>query len=434
MVYYARKFLTMNDLFLAKKSQADSSEPSEPIAPAPWRRWSRAFDIHNFTAYTAFTNAIWMVYLAGHGYSPLDLGLLEMLFHVAKFVTEVPTGIFADMLGRRKSLMVYCVMLALESLLFLLPTPPLIILSFVLSGTAYAFRGGASEALLWYIAGKAESDPARHIQCYSRLVSRMYLVALVGEIIGTTTGGYLSLLLTTLPFLLRGLFALLGLIPLFFLPEQKVEEGERTSALLHLGKSVRVVWRTPALVGLLLISGLVDGCWQTIYYFYQLYLHGLGFTTALIGIVVAASSVMNFLFTALTPWLMGWLKERWLLPIFVGSQVLGLVLMSLPQAWLSLFGYLVSFQASVAVLDPAISTYINQRAPEAQRATVLSLQTGLFSAVMIVLFPLFGLGVTTLPYRIVYLWTLVALVVGALGILALVFWLRGRQQRPGEEK
>jgi MFS family permease len=411
----------MSDLVLEKPELPESGN-AKPTATAPWRRWSRAFDFHNFSTNTAFTGAIWIIYLAKHGYSPLELGLLEMLFHVAKFVMEVPTGIFADMLGRRKSLIVYCAILGSESLLFLMPTPPLIILSFVLSGTAYAFRGGASEAILWYIAGQA--DPANQMQRYSRLVSRMYLVALIGEIIGTTTGGYLSEILMVLPFILRGLCALLGIIPLLFLPEQKVAASERTSALRHLGRGIQAVWRSPALLGLLLISGLVDGCWQTIYFFYQLYLHGLGFSIGLIGVIVALSTAASFLFTALAPRLMRWLKERWLIPIFVGCEILGLALMSQPQAWLGLFGYLICFQASVAVLDPAISTYINQRCPEAQRATVLSLQTGLFSAAMIVLFPLFGLGVSTVPYSTVYLWTLLALAVGALGILLLVLGLR----------
>jgi len=422
----------MSDLLLDQPDAMDSAG-SRPGETPPWRRWSRAFDLHNFSTNTIFTNAIWMIYLVSHGYSPLDVGLLEMLFHVAKFITEIPTGIFADMLGRRKSLVVYCALLSIESLLFLLPTPPLIILSFVLSGTAYAFRGGASEAILWHIAGKAEpGDQARR---YSRLISRMYLIAMLGEIIGTTAGGYLSNLLMILPFLLRGLFSLLAIFPLLFLPEQKVAASERTSALRHLGKSIQAVWHAPALVGLLLVSGLVDSCWQTIYYFYQLYLHGLGFSLVAIGIVVSVSTAMNFLFTALTPYVMRWLKERWLIPIFVGSQVLGLALMSQPIAWLGLCGYLVCFQASIAVLDPAISTYINQRTPEAQRATVLSLQSGLFSAAMIVLFPLFGLGVTAIPYSVVYLWTLLALVVSALSILLLVFWLRGRRHiDSGKEK
>lgn len=408
-------------------SETSLQEPVTPgveksAASVPWKRWLRAFDIHNLSTNTLFTSAIWMIYLAGRGYSPLALGLFEMLFHVAKFVTEVPTGIFADMLGRRKSLIVYCAITAVDSLLFLTPTPALIILSFLLSGTAYAFRGGASEAILWNIAGHA--NPEHQSKRYSNLVSRMYLLGMIGEIVGTTTGGYLGNLLIILPFVLRSAFMLLGIIPLLFLPEQKIEASERTSALRHLGKGIQAVWRSPALVGLLLISGLTESCWQTIYFFYQLYLHNLGFSLSAIGLIVAASTALNFLFTAAAPYLMRWLAERWLVPAFVVSEIVGLALMSLPEAWLGLLGYLVFFQASVAVLMPAISTYINMRSPEAQRATVLSLQTGLFSAAMIVLFPLFGLGVTQASYSTVYLWTLFALTMGALAVLSLVLFLR----------
>ncbi|HET8844529.1 MAG TPA: MFS transporter [Ktedonobacteraceae bacterium] len=411
----------MSDTSL-QESVLPGLERPAPAAVMPWKRWSRAFDIHNLSTNTLFTSAIWMVYLAGRGYSPLALGLFEMLFHVAKFVTEVPTGIFADMLGRRKSLIVYCAITTVDTLLFLMPTPPLMVLSFLLAGTAYAFRGGASEAILWNIAGHA--DRANQSQRYGRLVSRMFMIGLIGEIVGTTTGGYLGSLLTILPFVLRSVFMLLGMLPLFFLPEQKIEASERTSALRHFGKGLQAVWRSPALMGLMLISGLTDSCWQTIYFFYQLYLHDLGFSLGAIGLIVAVSTASSFLFTAAAPYLMRWFSERWLIPAFVICEILGLVLMSLPNAWLGLLGYLVFFQASVAVLMPAISTYINMRSPEAQRATVLSLQTGLFSAAMIVLFPLFGLGVTQTSYNVVYIWTLIALASGALAVLGLVLLLQ----------
>ena len=409
----------------------DTTLLEKHVIAAPWRRWSRAFDAHNLATNTNFTRAIWIIYLASHGYSPLTLGLLEMLFHISKFVTEVPTGIFADLLGRRKSLMIYCGLSALETLLFLMPTPPLMILSFVLAGTSFAFRGGASEAILWRIAEHAEPDNSA--RRYSRLVSRMYLVSMIGEIIGSSAGGYLGNLLIVLPFLLTSILTALGVVPLLFLPEQKIAASERTSALRHLGKGLKAVWRSPTLVGLLLISGLTESCWQTIYFFYQLYLHGLGYSLSAIGLVVALSTASNFLFTAAAPYLMRRLKESWLVLLFVGLEILGLALMALPQVWLSLLGYLVFFQASVAVLAPAISTYVNQRSPEAQRATVLSLQTGLFSAAMIVLFPLFGLGVTSVPYSTAYLWTLLALVAGALAILALVLILRNVRERNLEE-
>ncbi|HEX4715957.1 MAG TPA: MFS transporter, partial [Ktedonobacteraceae bacterium] len=213
----------------------------------------------------------------------------------------------------------------------------------------------------------------------------------------------------------------------------KVAASERTSAWRHLGTSFRAVWCSPALVGLLLISGLTTSCWQTIYFFYQLYLNNQGLSVVAVGLIVAASTAANFLFTATTPYVMRWLKERWLVPLFVVSELVGLALMSLPSLWLGLLGYLVFFQASVAVLSPAISTYVNQRSPEAQRATVLSLQTGLFSAAMIVLFPLFGLGVTSIPYSTAYLWTLYALAAGALGTLALVLFLQKTRHARYEE-
>jgi MFS family permease len=418
----------MNDTSLPTTTTPGGAGPAIAM---PWRRWSRAFDAYNFSTNTLFTNAIWVIYLANHGYSPLAIGLLEMLFHVAKFVMEVPTGIFADMLGRRKSLVVFCALSSIETLLFLHPILPFMLLSFVLSGTAFAFCGGANEAILWNIAGHAE--PENQTRRYSHLISRMYLIGIIGEIIGVSLGGYLGNLLLILPFLLRSIFMACGIIPLLLLPEQKIQASERTSALRHLGKSIHAVWRSPELIGLLLISGLTSGCWQTIYFFYQLYLHGLGFSLAAIGLVVAASSLTNFIFTAATPSIMRWLPARWLVPISTACSILGLALMSLPQAWAGLFGYLILFQASSAILAPALSTYINERSPEAQRATVLSLQTGLFSATMIVLFPLFGLGVTDVPYNIAYLWTTLTLLGGALAILGLVLALRKIRQTHAQE-
>lgn len=408
----------------------DISPAAGDLAPpktVPWRRWLNAYDGFNLATNTLFTSAVWVIYLASRGYSPLAIGLFEMLFHLAKFLAEVPTGIFADMVGRRKSLMIFCIISAVENLLFLNPTVPSMIVSFSLAGISFAFLGGASEAMLWTLAGFAE--PGNQARRYSRLVSRMYLVGFIGEIIGTSLGGYLGHILVVLPFLLRAAFTLLGLVPLLLLPEQKGVTEQRVSPLAHLGKGLLAVWHAPALLGLLLVSALTTSCWQTIYFYYQLYLRGLGFSLTVIGLIVAVSTVSGFFFTALAPFLIRKLPMRWLIALFVFAEIAGLFCMSLPQPYISLFGYLVLFQASVSVISPAISTYANERSPEEQRATVLSLNTGLFSAGMIVLFPLFGLGITNVPYSIVYQWTSLGLLTGVLAIIGLVFGLKNLNQR-----
>ena len=394
------------------------------LAPVPWRRWLAAFYCFDSTTSLLFTSAVWVIYLASRGYSPLAIGLFETIFHIAKFVAEVPTGIFADLVGRRKSLIICCIVGAVENLLFLIPSPPIMVLSFSLAGISWAFRGGAHEAILWMIAGHAE--PANQAARYSKLISRMFLLALVGEIIGTASGGFLGHILTILPFLCQSAAFAAGIIPLLLLPEQRGTKGERVHPLAHLRTGLRAVRQAPVLLGLLLISSLVDSCWQTVYFYYQLYLHGLGFSLSIIGLLVAGSTVSGFLFTAAAPFIMRRLPQRWLVPLFVSMEIVGLFCMSLPQAVISLFGYLVLFQAAEAVLTPAISTYINERSPEAQRATIFSLQTGLFSAAMIVLFPLFGLGITQVAYSTVYLWTLEGLTTGSIAIGILVWILKRR--------
>jgi MFS family permease len=411
----------MSDLLLEPPVVAEANVPV-PVSSATVRRWLIAFYSYILTNNTVFSSAIWVIYLAAHGYSPFAIGLVETTFHVVKFVAEVPTGVFADLVGRRKSLVVACVMGAVGELCFLTPAAPLVLLSISFSALSFAFRGGAEESLLWMIAG--HQAPTQQTTHYSKLVSRMFLIMLVGEVIGSATGGFLGRMLQVLPFLCQAAMYLLAILPLLFVPEQRVAASAHVSALRHVGKAFRVAWRTPVLLGLLLVGALSDSCWTTIYYYNQLYLHGLGFSLAAIGLIIAGSRVINFGVTAAAPRLMRVLPPRWLVPLFVGIGGAGVLVMSLPQAVLSLVGYTALLQIAVAVLYPALSTYLNERCPEEQRATVLSLQTGLFSAAMIVLFPLFGLGATQIAYTVLYRWVVAALIGGCAAVAGLVWFLK----------
>ncbi len=418
----------MSDLLLEPPAVAEAGVPA-PVSSATARRWLFAFYVYILTNNTVFSSAIWVIYLAAHGYSPLAIGLVETTFHIVKFVAEVPTGAFADLVGRRKSLMVACLIGAVGELLFLTPAVPLVLLSIGCSALSFAFRGGAEESLLWMIAGK--QAPAEQAAHYSKLVSRMFLVMLVGEVVGSAAGGFLGRVLQVLPFVCQAAMYLLAILPLVFVPEQRVAAREQVQPLRHVGAAFRATWRTPVLLGLLLVGALSDGCWTTIYYYNQLYLHGLGFSLAAIGLIIAGSRVINFGVTAAAPRIMRALPPRWLVPLFVGLGGAGVLVMSLPQAVLSLLGYMLLLQTALAVLYPALSTYLNERCPEEQRATVFSFQTGLFSAAMIVIFPLFGLGATQIAYTLLYRWVVGALIGGCAAIGGLVWLLKRRQGASG---
>lgn len=398
------------------------SASATPTVTAPadrhhLRRWGLAYGCYTLATNLAFTRAVWVIFLATRGYSPFAIGLFEMCFHLGKFIAEIPTGAFADLVGRRAALVVSCVIGALSELMFVAPVAPVLVASFALSGVAYAFRGGADSALLWTLAAKS-GDPNQAAR-YSRLFSRMFLVMLFGELVGTASGGALASVAILLPFLCAGAALALGIAPLLLLPEASVERPERPRMAAHVAAGMRAAWRDPTLVGLLLISGLTASVWTTIGYYTQLYFNALGFSLAAIGLIFALSIVPDALVAAAAPRVLGRLPGRVILPAAIGAEALGILLMSAQQRALGLLGFVVFFHAADSLIVPAISRYLNERSPEAQRATVLSLDTGLFSAAMIVLFPLFGLGLTHTTYSAVYSWTALALVGGCAAIYGL---------------
>lgn len=392
------------------------------------KHWLFVFGTYTIASNTSFTSAIWIIYLAARGYNPFVIGLLEMLFHVSKLLAEVPTGIFADLLGRRKSLVVFCIITGIESILFLHPTLPLMILSFTLSGIAYAFRGGADSAMLWTIAGAADPEGQKHL--FSKLYTRMFVISLIGEVFGTATGGYLGRLMQLLPFIVQIFVAFSGVIPLLLIPEQRFgtqEHAQRNSVLLHLGKGLRLVWQKPTVLGMLLLGGLAESCWQTIYFYYQLYLHNQGSALEIVGLIIAVGMASSAFFTAVAPWMMRRVPQRVLIPLCIVAELLGLIMMSTSWLACSLVGYLLFFQASINILSPAANTYINEHSPEEQRVTILSFGTGMFSAAMIVMFPLFGAGVATMPYSTAFSGMFCALALGSLVIWGLTRWVQSRR-------
>lgn len=51
-----------------------------------------------------FAQVIWVVLLAGRGFSLAQIGLAEGFFHLVSLLCEVPSGMAADLLGRRRTL------------------------------------------------------------------------------------------------------------------------------------------------------------------------------------------------------------------------------------------------------------------------------------------------------------------------------------------
>ena len=136
------------------------------------------------------------------GMSPLELVLAGTALEVAYFLFEVPTGVVADTVGRRASVIVSQFLIAIGFLVTgRVTSVPVILAAAALMGFGWTFKSGAIDAWL-----ADEVGPARLSASYQRGAQVARAAALLG--IGAAVG--LALLDLSLPIVAGGI-VLLGL-------------------------------------------------------------------------------------------------------------------------------------------------------------------------------------------------------------------------------
>lgn len=73
-------------------------------SPMNLQKQLRCVYLHAFTSTLRFTDAVWVALLAARGFTLAQIGLAEGVFHGVSLLCEVPSGMAADLLGRRRTL------------------------------------------------------------------------------------------------------------------------------------------------------------------------------------------------------------------------------------------------------------------------------------------------------------------------------------------
>jgi len=96
------------------------------------------------------SSAIWVLYLIYKGLPLWQIGLLEGIFHCTSLITEVPTGAIADLIGRKKIIIIGRLCSAFSSMLMLFSSSFFgFAIAFIFSAWGYNFNSGSEEALVY---------------------------------------------------------------------------------------------------------------------------------------------------------------------------------------------------------------------------------------------------------------------------------------------
>jgi len=346
----------------------------------------RRFYAYQLVTETQFTGGIWILNLNSRGFSLGEIGLSESFFHLAPVLLEIPSGSFADLFGRRWSLAIGSLLIALSSaLIFVADSLPLVLLAMFLNGASYTFRSGANQAYLYDSLGEQQSGYAGIL---GKLLGASYIIA------GATTwiGAALSDISWGWPYGLAVGVGLGGAWLAAGLAEPKVdrrgEHGSR-SPLRHIRDVATALRERPQVAIMLLYSA---GFWtaSTVVFLYlQAAFSDRGLSNSTVGLVLGSA----FAFNALGAAFAGRVERRGkfstqlvVMGLLTGVLIAGT---ALDPIWLAVLAYLLS-NAVTGLFEPLLFTWFNQQLPSAQRATLLSLDSWLFSVFMIVVFPLAG--------------------------------------------
>ena len=109
----------------------------------------RILNTFGFSACLRIPDAVWVVLLVARGYSLWQVGLAEGIFHIVSLLGEIPSGMAADLMGRRRCLMAAGLCGVVSALLMAFSQHFFgVCLSMVFSAFACNFISGSEEALL----------------------------------------------------------------------------------------------------------------------------------------------------------------------------------------------------------------------------------------------------------------------------------------------
>lgn len=65
----------------------------------------------------------WVAILSSRGYSPVEIGFAETVFHAVSLIFEIPSGVLADVFGRKKILIASAVLRMIASVIMIILSP-----------------------------------------------------------------------------------------------------------------------------------------------------------------------------------------------------------------------------------------------------------------------------------------------------------------------
>ncbi|WP_199835336.1 MFS transporter [Streptomyces sp. JHA19] len=333
------------------------------------------FYVYAVLANSLFQRGVFVLYLQQRGFSAGQVAVLQTLIYLVSGLAELPTGVIADRIGRRASIVIGQVLIAVCLLGQAASSQYWVFVAlFIGHGVGMACVSGSDTALLYDLLVRRGATAG-----YVRIRSRFTMLGTVTSGVAIVLGGQLQRLSWAIVYvgsaacLVLAVLVLMARVPEIRGADAVDEQGGTGKA--HVDTTA---WRallrvaTPALVTLALVSGLMHATLTPYIIFTQQVLSDQGAGTALVSVVIAG----GFLAGGLVPLLSGRadrrLGYRVVVPVSLLALAAALGLSGLGLVWVTVTAFLVlvGVPEITAVL---VDNVLNEAVPSRHRASLLSM-------------------------------------------------------------
>lgn len=330
---------------------------------------------------------VFVLFYEENGLGLRDIFIIQAFYSVCVILFEIPSGYFADRLGRKRSMLIGVIFAAagFTTYAFAYTFVEFLFVQFLLALGA-SFVSGSDAALLYDTLVQLDRDRE-----YQRIAGRLASISNFSEGIAGLVGGALAVISLRTPLYVQAVLTIL-VIPLVATlrePDRKVADRSEGS-FRAIARIVRYALHGHAEVKwLILYSSLIGTSTLTIVWFVQPYLQAVDVPLAWFG---AAWAILQFsigVFAINAYRIETFLGRRVSLISLILLASLGYFLLSQFQAMWAL-PFLLIFYLVRGINGPVLNDYINKVVSSDIRATVMSVKSLVGRLMFTILGPIVG--------------------------------------------
>ncbi len=358
------------------------------------------------------TQPILMLYFKDTGLTTEESFRLKAVYSIAIVLFELPSGYFADLFGRKRTLIIGAICGVLGFSFYSMGHGFWFFLAAEITlGIGQSFISGADSAMLYDTLQATKNEKK-----YTLYEGRTTAIGNFSESLAAVLGGLLAQISLRFPFFVQTGVAFIAVPAAFLLVEPAINRVTSTAGWKDMGRILKNIYTHQKLRSAVLFSSITGLATLTMAWVIQLYLEeGLSFSYVAIGATTAAFNLIVALFSVLAYRLSNTTQPRHLQLAIALLIPAGFIITGLSGAITAMI-VLTFFHMLRGVATPVLKDYINTHTHPGDRATVLSLRSLLIRLVFAVAGPLCGWLIDAYSYRTMFM---------AMGvmILALNLWL-----------